>query len=111
MTETTSIPTVAQLEAQQAALTAQQAELDRQMAAASLGSVQAAKAVLDRAASIKIADDLEPLLEQLPANSVARQQITSVITDGSYSTIGAADISLSGIAFGFSNNFRFNCDP
>ena len=49
MTETTSIPTVAQLEAQQAALTAQQAELDRQMAAASLGSVQAAKAVLEKA--------------------------------------------------------------
>ncbi|WP_300113477.1 hypothetical protein [Sphingobium sp.] len=79
MTETTSIPTVAQLEAQQAALTAQQAELDRQMAAASLGSVQAAKAVLDRAASVKVADDLEPLLEQLPANSMARQQIMNVI--------------------------------
>ena len=80
MTETTTAPTVAELEAQQAALTAQQAELDRQMAAASLASVQAAKAVLDRAASIKVADDLEPVLEQLPANSVARQQITNVIT-------------------------------
>ncbi|WP_370171291.1 hypothetical protein [Sphingobium abikonense] len=80
MTENTTTPTVAELEAQQATLTAAQAELDRQMAAASLGSVQAAKAVLDRAASIKVADDLEPLLEQLPANSVARQQIINVIT-------------------------------
>jgi len=77
MTDTT---TLAELEAQPAALAAQQPQLDRQLAAASLGGVQAAKAVLDRAASIKVADDLEALLTQLPNGSMAREQMANVIS-------------------------------
>ncbi len=61
-------------------LLAQQAELQRQIAAASLTSVQSAKAVLDRTSIKTVADDLEAILPDLVGSSVAQQQVTNVVT-------------------------------
>ncbi|WP_122927925.1 hypothetical protein [Sphingobium sp. LF-16] len=72
MTETTT-PTLAEL-------MAQQTELERQIAAATLSSVQAAQAVMARASTGKVADDLEALQASLPANGTAHQQIGNVIS-------------------------------
>ncbi|WHO37888.1 hypothetical protein PMI04_015105 [Sphingobium sp. AP49] len=71
MTETTT-PTLAEL-------MAQQAQLERQIAAASLTGVQAAQAVMDRTSTGKVADDLEALLTDIPAGSQSYQQLFNVI--------------------------------
>lgn len=65
-------PTLADLQAQRALL-------DQQIAAATLAPLLAAKAVMGRTSTGKVADDLEPLLISLPANEMAHQQISNVI--------------------------------
>lgn len=61
-------------------LLAQQAELQRQIAAASLASVQAAQAVLDAGSVATIADELEAILPDLAGSATAQQQVTNVVT-------------------------------
>lgn len=61
-------------------LLAQQAELQRQIAAASLAGVQAAQAVLDAGSVATIADELEAILPDLAGSASAQQQVTNVVT-------------------------------
>lgn len=75
MTETTS-PTVSELDAQIA-------ELRRQRDIASLNSLKAVQAVMKRAATGKVADDIDALLIDLPGDGQigdARQQARNIST-------------------------------
>ncbi len=58
---------------------AQIAELKRQRDIASLESVKATQAIMKRASTGKVADDLEALLGQLPAGEMVHQQASNVI--------------------------------
>lgn len=78
MTEPTP-PTLTELMAQQADLSTQQAEVERQIAKATLPALNAAQAVMARASTGKVADDLVVLQSDLPPNSAAFQQVGNVI--------------------------------
>lgn len=75
MTETT-IPTVADYDAQIA-------DLKRQRDLAALDNLKAVQTILNATATKKVADDIEALLPQLPADDgigSARAQATNVVT-------------------------------
>ncbi|NML88341.1 hypothetical protein HHL26_04580 [Sphingobium sp. TB-6] len=61
-------------------LQAQRAQLDRQIAASTVAPLQAAHALLQQPSTAALADELEPLLAQLPAGDLAHVQISNVIT-------------------------------
>lgn len=61
-------------------LLAQQAAIERQIAAASLAGVQAAQAVLDAGSAATLADQLEAILPDLVGSASAQQQVTNVVT-------------------------------
>lgn len=61
-------------------LLAQQAAIERQIAAASLAGVQSAQAVLDAGSVATLADELEAILPDLVGSASAQQQVTNVVT-------------------------------